>query len=162
MAEKIVDVTLAAITNVGATRVSPMGFIQVRTVRAVDDEQDFQRETLYSRERGEPLHPSGAQRLEPGNSLTYNVMRRLTVRHFGTESPGQLNQMLILAPDLTQDFVELGTVHTRVYFGCSRLKIRFGEIEGFQTVSCSHNAFLGDQECKFRADYTVNLVSSSG
>lgn len=162
MTKKTVDVTLTTISNTGTNRISPMGVIIVRTVRAVDDEQIFQSETLYSRAEGEPMHPSGIQGLDPGESLTYNVTQRLSVSQFEEESTGHLNQMLILDPDLTQKIVELGTANTVRYFGCFKRKIRFDEIDGFQTIDCLHNAFLGSHECRFTATYTVNLVSTSG
>lgn len=162
MAKKVIDVTLAAMTNTGTTRVSPKGVVNARTVRAVDDEQVFETENLYFRDDGQPMHSSGVQGLAPGESLTFGVTKRLTVSHFGEESVGHLNQMLIFDPDLTQDIVVSGTLHNRVYFGCFKRKVRFDELEGFQTISCPHNAFLGDHECRFRIDYTINVASSSG
>ncbi|MEU9464992.1 MULTISPECIES: hypothetical protein [unclassified Streptomyces] len=163
MAEKTIDVTLASITNTGTSHISPKGVINIRTVRAVDDEQIFQSENLYQRDNGQPMHPSGVQSLAPGQSLTYSVTKRLTVSHFEEESSGHLNQMMIIDPDLTQDIVELGTVDTVHYFGCFKRKVRFDEIEGFQTIDCLHNiAALANHNCRFTANYTINLVSSSG
>ncbi|MEU1368640.1 hypothetical protein ABZ454_21220 [Streptomyces sp. NPDC005803] len=163
MATKTIDVTLAAITNTGASHVSPTGVINIRTVRAVDDEQVFQSENLYRRDSGQPIHPSGVQSIAPDQSLTYNVTKRLTVSDFGDESTGHLNQMMIFDPDLTQNIVDLGTVETVPYFGCFKRKVRFDEIEGFQEIDCLHNiAAVDGHDCRFTAQYTINLVSSSG
>ncbi|WP_159041279.1 hypothetical protein [Streptomyces sp. WM4235] len=162
MTRKTVDVTLASIANTGINRIGPMGVIVVRTVRAVDDEQVFQSGGLYARAEGEPMHPSGVQGLAPGESLTYNVTQRLAVSQFEEESVGHLNQMLILDPDLMQRIVESGTVTKVPYFGCSRRRIRFDDIDGFQAIDCLHNASFGTQECRFTASYTVNLISTSG
>src|SRR4249920_878676 len=76
MATKTIDVTLAAIRNAGTENVSPKGAIQARIVRAVDDEQIFQSELLYFAQAGQPIHPSGATHIPPGQSLTYNVIKR--------------------------------------------------------------------------------------
>ncbi|MFE4691503.1 hypothetical protein ACFRH6_15760 [Streptomyces sp. NPDC056749] len=162
MATKTIDVTLAAITNTGTDGISPEGVINIRTVRAVDDEQVFQSENLYQRSNGQPMHPSGVQGLAPGKSLTYNVTKRLAVSHFGEESAGHLNQMMIFDPDLTQDVVDLGSVDTVHYFGCFKRKVRFDEIEGFQEIDCLHNTATSGHNCRFTATYTINLVSSSG
>ncbi|MET9368078.1 hypothetical protein ABZY00_09525 [Streptomyces griseoflavus] len=163
MAEKVIDVTLATITNTGTSRISPVGVISIRTVRAVDDEQVFQSQNLYQRSDGQPMHPSGVQSLASGQSLTYNTTRRLTVSHFGEESSGHLNQMMIFDPDLTQGVVELGTVDIVHYFGCFKRAVRFDEIEGFQAIECLHNiAAHPNHDCRFTANYTINLVFSSG
>ncbi|WP_405964242.1 hypothetical protein OG713_26940 [Streptomyces sp. NBC_00723] len=163
MAEKAIDVTLAAITNTGTHHVSPKGVINIQTVRAVDDEQVFQSENLYQRSDGQPMHPSGVKSLAPGQSLTYSVTKRLTISHFEEESEGHLNQMMIFDPDLAQDVVDLGSVDTVHYFGCFKRKVRFDEIDGFQTIDCLHNiAASADHDCRFKSTYTINLVSSSG
>ncbi|MFF5758903.1 hypothetical protein [Streptomyces longwoodensis] len=162
MAEKEIDVTLAAITNTGTDGISPKGVINICTVRAVDDEQVFQSENLYQRSNGQPMHPSGVQGLAPGGSLTYNVTKRLTVSHFEEESEGHLNQMMIFDPDLTQDVVDLGSINTVNYFGCFKRQVRFDEIEGFQTIDCLHNIAASGHNCRFTATYTINLVSSFG
>ena len=161
MATKTIDVTLAAIRNAGTGVVSPKGAIQARVVRAVDDEQVFQSELLYFRQSG-PIHPSGATNIRPNESLTYNVTARLTLAHFEEESANQLNQMLIFGRDLTEDLVVGGTVDAdRPYQGSFNRKLRFDEIDEFNTVSCDYNIFSGDVTVKIIATYTVNLVSSS-
>lgn len=162
MATKTIDVTLAAIRNAGTGFVSPKGAIQARIVRAVDDEQDFQSALLYGRQSG-PIHPSGATHIRPNEGLTYNVTTRLTLSHFEEEAEGQLNQMLIFSRDLTEDVVVSGTVHPdQNYQGSFNRKLRFDEIDGFNTVSCDYNVILdGDVAAKIIVTYTVNLVSSS-
>lgn len=71
MATKTVDVTLASIQNKSPFGVSPTGAINVRTVRAIDDEEIYQNENLYLRlDREEPMHPSGAKYIPAGQSLT--------------------------------------------------------------------------------------------
>lgn len=163
MATKTIDVTLAVMRNPGTVGVSPKGVINARTVRAVEDEQIFQSETLYQRpDFGQPMHPSGATHIPPGQSLTYNVTKRLKVSHFAQETPGHLNQMLIFNRDLTDRVVVLGQIHEVVYQGNFNRKVRFDEIDGFSTVSCDYSAFHGDVALKVVATYTVNLVSSSG
>lgn len=163
MATKTIDVTLAVMRNAGTVGVSPKGAINARTVRAVDDEQIFQSENLYLRlEFGQPMHPSGATHISPGQSLTYNVMKRLKVSHFEQETTGHLNQMLIFNRDLTDRIVVLGQAHEVAYQGNFNRKVRFDEIDGFTTVSCDYNAFHDDVELKIIVTYTVNLVSSSG
>ena len=147
--------------NVGDGSVSPKGAIQARVVRAVDDEQIFQSELLYGRQSG-PIHPSGATHIPPDEGLTYNVTTRLTVSHFDEEAPGQLNQMLIFSRDLTEDVVVDGTIDPdQPYQGSFNRKVRFDEIDGFNTVSCDYNVFDGDVAVKLIVTYTVNLVSSS-
>jgi hypothetical protein len=164
MATKIIDVTLATMRNAGTASVSPKGGIQARIVRAVDDEHIFQSESLYFRQAGQPMHPSGATHIPPGQSLTYNVTKRLTVSHFDQETAGQLNQMLILSRDLTQDIVVLGTLHPdEPYQGNFNHKVRFDEIDGFTTVSCDYNVISdGNVAHKLIVTYTVSLVSASG
>lgn len=156
MAAKVVDVTLAAITNVGNIGVGPDGRIFARVVRAVDDEQVFETEILFSRNQGQPLHPSGAIGIPPGGSLTFSVTKRLTVHHFGDESPGQLNQMLVFQTELEQrTFVSPGTVGTIPYFGPFSFKVRFDEISGLQTFDVVYNT---TNDHKIRVTYTVNHV----
>jgi len=163
MAQKVIDVTLASITNTGTSHISPKGVINIQTVRAVDDEQVFQSENLYRRNDGQPMHPSGVQSLASGQSLTYGVTKRLTVSHFSEGESEGFNQMMIFDPDLMQDIVDLGSVSTVHYFGCFKRKVRFDELEGFQTIECLHNiAATADHNCRFTATYTINLASSSG
>jgi hypothetical protein len=161
MATKTIDVTLAAIRNAGTGFVSPKGVIHARVVRAVDDEQEFQSGLLYARQSG-PIHPNGATHIPPNESLTYNVTTRLTLAHFEEEAEGQLNQMLVFSRDLTEDVVVGSSVNAdRPYQGSFNRKLRFDEIDGFNTVSCDYNIFSGDVTVKIIATYTVNLVSSS-
>jgi hypothetical protein len=161
MATKTIDVTLAAIRNAGTGFVSPKGAIQARIVRAADDEQIFQSELLYNRQSG-PIHASGVTHIPPNEGLTYNVTTRLTVSHFEEEAEGQLNQMLIFSRDLTADIVVDGVVDAdRPFQGSFNRRVRFDEIDGFNTVSCDYNIFSGDVTVKIIVTYTVNLVSSS-
>jgi hypothetical protein len=164
MATKTIDVTLAAMRNAGTANVSPKGGIQARIVRSVDDEQIFQTESLYLRQAQQAMHPSGATHIPPGQSLTYNVTKRLTVSRFEQEAEGQLNQMLIFSGDLTEDLVVAGTLHPdEPYQGSFNRKLRFDEIDGFNTVSVDYNVvFDGNVAHKIVVTYTVNLVSSSG
>jgi hypothetical protein len=163
MATKTVDVTLATMHNAGVTGVSPTGVIQCRTVHAVHDEQVFQSETLYRKlQHGQPMHPSGVTGIPPGQSLTYNVTKRLTLSHFGHEATGN-NQMLIFSRDLTQRLVVSGQVREEIYQGSFNRKVRFDEIDGFNTISCDYNVIHdGGIHSKLIVAYTVNLVSSSG
>jgi hypothetical protein len=156
MAAKIVDVTLATITNVGNIGVGPEGLIWAKVVRAVDDEQEFQSEALFHRNAGQPLHPGGAIGIPPGGSLTYNVIKRLTVHHFGDESPGQLNQMLIFRTALEQStFISPGTIGKVPYFGPFSFKVRFDDILGSQTFPVLYNT---TNDHKLQVTYTVNHV----
>ena len=159
MATKTIDVTLAAMRSAGTAAVSPKGGIQARIVRSVDDEQIFQAESLYFTQTGEPIHPSGATHIPPGQGLTYNVTRRLTISRFEQEAEGRLNQMLIFSRDLTQDVVAAGTVHPdEPYQGSFNRKLRFDEIDGFNTVSVDYNVVVdGNVEHKVIVTYTVNL-----
>ena len=163
MATKTIDVTLATIQNAGTENVSPKGGIQARIVRSVNDEQIFQSELLYFTQAGQPIHPSGATHIPPGQSLTYNVTKRLTVSHFEQEAEGQLNQMLIFSRDLTQDVVVGGTLHPdEPYQGSFNRKLRFDEMDGFNTVSVDYNVvFDGNVAHKIIVTYTVSLISSS-
>ena len=163
MATKTIDVTLAAIRNAGTENVSPKGAIQARIVRAVDDEQIFQSELLYFAQAGQPIHPSGATHIRPGQSLTYNVIKRLTVSHFEQEAEGQLNQMLIFSRDLTQDVVSGGTLHPdQSYQGNFNRKLRFDEMDGFNTLSVDYNVlFDSNVAIQIIVSYTVSLISSS-
>ena len=110
------------------------------------------------------MHPSGATFIPPGQSLTYNVTKQLTVSQFELETEGHLNQMLMFSRDLTEDLVVSGTVHPdEVYQGSFNRKVRFDEIDGFNTVACDYNViFDGNVEAKIIVTYTVNLVFSSG
>ena len=157
MAAKVVDVTLAAITNFGGRGVSPKGLIWATAVRAVDDGQEFQSEVLFHRNANQPLHPSGANGIQPGGSLTYNVTKRLTIHHFGdNETPTQLNQMLIFRTQLDQSTsVGVGSVGDIPYFGPFSLKVRFDDIAGFQTFDGLYNT---TDDHKIRITYTVNHV----
>jgi hypothetical protein len=107
------------------------------------------------------MHPSGATFIPPGQSLTYNVTRRLTVSHFDDQETEGLNQMLIFHANLTQAIVVSGTLHPdEPYQGIFNFKVRFDEIDGFSTFLCNYNAFLsGSDDHKIDVTYTVNLVS---
>lgn len=158
---KIIDVTLATMRNVGPEAVSPKGVLRCAIVRAVNDEEIHQVELLYERlESGQPMHPSGARNIPPGQGLTYNVTKRLTVTH-NDESDGVLNEMLMFSSDLTEDVVELGTVHPdEIYQGSFNRKIRFEEINGFNAVTCDYRVtFRGEERAVINVDYTVSLIS---
>jgi hypothetical protein len=162
MATKTIAVTLASIQNTGKINISPRGIMQCRTVRAVDDEQVFQRGTLYFREQGErpvPMHPSGAQFIPPGESLSYNVMEQLAVSQFDEESERKqhFNQMLMLFAELTQRVVVSGNLRTEPYFGDSFKHVRFDDIDGFNTVTCFFNTATEDV-ARFTVTYTVSLL----
>ncbi|MFD5413309.1 hypothetical protein [Streptomyces nojiriensis] len=163
MAKRVIDVTLASISNTGNKRISPYGFISAQTVRAVDDEQVFQDKDLYQVEMGKPIHGSGALYLDPGQSLTYNITQQLSVTYFDDEgsSPGQYNQMLQIHSSLQQRIYADFALHERLYTP-SRHKVHFDELEGFATIPRSYSAFYADVLCGFTANYTVNVVSSSG
>jgi hypothetical protein len=158
---KIIDVTLASIENVGNVSVAPKGVILCQIIRAIDDKQIFQSESLYFRQTNQPMHPSGATHIPPGESLSFNVMKRLTVSQFEVQAEGQLNQSLMFATDMTEDLVVSGNVHVEHYQGSFNFKVRFDEIDGFNTVTCDYKAFTNDLEAKIIVTYTVNLVSSS-
>ncbi|WP_242281191.1 hypothetical protein [Bacillus cereus group sp. BfR-BA-01347] len=148
MATKVIDVSIATIRNTGSERVSPEGNIWGRIVRAVNDDEIFQSENIYN----------GGMGILPGQSLTIGVNKRLTVHHFGEESPGHLNQMLVFQYDLKQRYVVLGHVEEDLYFGSYSFKVRFDDIAGFQTFSVPYNTTHGH---KIEVVYTVNLVASN-
>ncbi|MCP9213511.1 hypothetical protein [Streptomyces cucumeris] len=161
MPTKIVDVTLTTMQNAGSDNVSPKGAINAMAVRSIDDEQVFESENLYLRKPGQPVHPSGATHIPPGQSLTYNVTRRLTISRFEQETAEQLNQMLIFSRNLKEDIVLSGQLHPdRVYQGNFNRQVRFDEINGLKTVSCDYNVILnGDVAAKLIVTYTVKLVA---
>src|SRR4051812_20920245 len=129
--KKVLDVTFATMRNVGTRRASPQGFLRCAIVRAVDDEQVFQSELLYNVNEGQPMHPSGALSIPPGESLSYNVTKRLTINHYDQETEGHLNQTLIFGYELKQRYVDLGQVKVKPYFGEFNKEVRFDEIDGF-------------------------------
>jgi hypothetical protein len=149
MATKLIAVTLANIQNTGTVGISPRGIIRCQTVRAVDDEQVFQSEILYNSDQG-------TIRIPPGESRSFNVMRQLTVSHFGDDESGGLNQMLLIFSELTQNFVVSGNLQTDIYFG-GRKKVRFDDITGFDTVTCFQNT-AGAEPARFTATYTVSVL----
>jgi hypothetical protein len=161
MPDKTIDVTLATIRNVGPKKVSPDGVILCQRVRSVDDEQVFQSEALYQKSSGQPMHPNGATHIPPGESLSYNVTKRLTL-HYG--DPGEvphLDEMLLFRTDLTQSLVDdLGTLHpTEPYQGDSFHKVRFDDITGFHTVVVNSNVnFGGEFTHKINLEFTVTLL----
>ena len=141
---KTIDVTLATMKNEGQFNASPIGVINSQIVRAVDDEEIHQTQPLYLRlRREEPMVPGGPRFIIPGNSLTFNVTRRFTINP---------DEMLMFFQDLTE-------LEGQIY-NPSRRKVRFGEIDGFNTVSCDY-AVIGGGEfiLKIIATYTVSLVS---
>jgi hypothetical protein len=162
MAKKVIDVTLASITNTGNTRVSPLGTMSAQTARSVDDEQIFDSGFLYDRDDGQPMHPSGVQRLLPGESVTFNTTKRLTVSYPQVESEGNYQQMLLIHSSLTQKIAGDGGEEIRPYFGCFKKKIFFNELDGFQTIECLPSIFFDGKEWHFTATFTINLISSSG
>ena len=150
MATKLIAVTLANIQNTGTVAISPRGVIRCQTVRAIDDGQVFQSEILYNSDQG-------TIRIPPGESRSFNVMRQLTVSHFGDdESGGRLNQLLLIFSELSQNFVESGSLQTEGYFG-SRKQVRFDAITGFDTVTMFQNT-AGEPVARFTATYTVSLL----
>jgi hypothetical protein len=161
MATKTIDVTFETMRNVGTRRVSPEGFTRCAIARAIDDEQIFQVGLLYDRNEGQPMHPSGALGLPPGQSLSYNVTRRLTVSHYDQETVGHLNQMLIFNYELKQRVVaSTGRVELVSYFGTFNYKVRYEEIDGFNTFTLPYSAsFEGVEIAKIEVAYTVNLIS---
>ncbi|MER7370721.1 hypothetical protein [Nonomuraea wenchangensis] len=158
MATKTVDVTLASIKNTNHFGASPVGVINAKTVRAIDDEEVFQNENLYLRlDRNKPMHSSGATFIPAGKSLTYNVTKRLTVSHEGLDSTE--NQMLMLAYDLTDTIVVSGQAHEVIYQGSFNHTIHFDDIIGFQAITLDYNAIHFDIVAKILVNYTVDLVS---
>jgi hypothetical protein len=148
MAAKIIDVNVATIRNTGSQGVSPDGIIWGKAVRAIDDEQEFQSEVLYN----------GANSIQPGQSITVGVNKRLTVQHFGEESVGHLNQMLVFQTNLKQRHIVIGSAEELSYFGPHSFKVRFDDIAGFQTFSVLYNT---TEDHKIEVIYSVNLVASS-
>ena len=161
MAEKIIDVTLASITNTGMRSISPYGGISAQSVRVKDEQQIFQSGLLYYKEAGKPIHESGALSLKPGKSLTYNSTQRLSISHFDAEESGGPNQMLVIHSDLWQHMVTTGGSNETFYFA-GRKKVFFIDLEGFFDFPWSYRAQYEDDERKFEAAFTVNLISSSG
>jgi hypothetical protein len=149
MAKKLIAVTLANIQNTGKIGISPQGIIRCQIVRAIDDEQVFQSEILYNSDQG-------TIRIPPGESRSLNVMKQLTVSHFGLDEGGGLNQMLLIFSELSQNFVVIGSLETRPYFG-DRKKVRFDEITGFDTVTVLQNT-AGAETARFTATYTISLL----
>ncbi|MFG1807326.1 hypothetical protein [Streptomyces sp. NPDC049040] len=164
MATKTIDVTLATMRNVGPAGVAPKGGLSAAIVRAVNDEQVFNAELLYSRDEGQKMHPNGALFLPPDHSFTYNITKRLAVSQFDTETDDNLNQMLIFDEHLTQDIVDdVHQVHTDEKFqGSFKRQVRFDEIDGFNLITCDYSViFRSEVAAKIIVAYTVSLVSSS-
>lgn len=164
MATKTIDVTLATMRNVGPAGVAPKGGLSAAIVRAVNDEQVFNAELLYSRDEGQKMHPNGALFLPPDHSFTYNITKRLTVSQFDTETDDNLNQMLIFDEHLTEDIKDSNAhVHLdQKYSGYLKRPVSFDEINGFNTVTCTYSVdHLGEVAAKIIVAYTVSLVSSS-
>jgi hypothetical protein len=161
MATKTIDVTLVSIENVGTVPVAPKGNIRCVIIRAQDDEQEFHSEILYSRESGQPVHPGGARQISPGESLIYNVTRRLEVSHFDEAETEGLNQSLMFSANMREDLVVSGNIHTEVYGGQLHRKVRFDDIEKTPVVSLDYKAFDSEVEGKIIVTYTVDLIFSS-
>ncbi len=141
---KTIDVTLASMRNAGNFGVSPKGAIRAQIVRAAVDEDVRQSEALYVRVRpAEPMHPSGATGIAPGNSLTFNVTKRFTCNP---------DEMLIFNRDLEESEHE-------IYQGSFNRKVRFDEMDGFTTVTVDYNVVGGNRPRKILVTYTVNLIS---
>ncbi|MGQ3479550.1 hypothetical protein [Paenibacillus sp. TY11] len=149
---KIIDVTLATMQSVGTQAASPLGAIRCSTVRAVNDKERHQIELLYYRGDSEqPMHPSGKRFLLPGESLTFNVTKRLTVH--------SEDEMLMFDYDLNEK-PSGPDDRGEIYQGSDYRKVRFEELDGFQTISCSYGVVDGGGYTKkINVIYTVNLIS---
>ncbi|GGU16965.1 hypothetical protein [Streptomyces lateritius] len=161
MAEKIIDVTLASITNTGNRSVSPYGGISARSVRVKDEEHTLQSGLLYNVDAGQPIHDSGALSIKPGKSLTYNSTVRLSISAFEVSETSNLNQMLMIDSSLWQHMVIKGGSNETYYFA-GRKKVFFIDLEGFFDFPWSYRAQYQDDVRTFEANFTVNLISSSG
>ncbi|MEU4511668.1 hypothetical protein AB0G05_19430 [Nonomuraea wenchangensis] len=160
MATKTIDVSLASIRNTNDFKVSPAGVINAQSVRALDDEQIFDSQNLFLRlDRDHPLHPSGALFIPPGQSLTYNVTKRLKISHFDMENTDALNQMLIFRRDLTERMVAGSAPDEVNYQGNFNHQVLFDEINGFREVTVDYTAINGDVRAKILVTYTVNRIS---
>lgn len=148
---KIIDVTLATMRSIGTQTASPLGAIRCSAVRAVNDEERHQMEVLYYRGDSEqPMHSSGKRSLQPGESLAFNVTKRLTVHS---------DEMLMFDYDLNEK-PSGPDDRGQIYQGSDYRKVRFEEIDGFQTVSCSYGVVDGGGYTKkIDVIYTVNLIS---
>ncbi|MFD5413310.1 hypothetical protein [Streptomyces nojiriensis] len=158
MAKKTIDVTLTSITNDGMRSVSPYGYIGAYSVRQADDEHVYESGILYDVDAGQPIH-EGVLKLKPGESLTYNSTKRLSISHFGF-SDGQ-NQMLLMESELRQHTIVTGGSNETFYFG-GRKKVLFGELEAFSNFSMGYRAQYEDNDFEFTANFTVTIISSSG
>jgi hypothetical protein len=170
MAKKTIDVTLASIRSAGLQAVSPAGGIAARIVRAVNDEEVHQSESLYSRAGfKQPMHPSGARSIPPDQSLSFNVTKRLTLAK-GQPHPHE-EDMLIFNQNLEErerhgPDLDVNPANKR-YQGPFNRQVRFDEIDGFQTVTCDYHAGgfvvepgVGSRPIfKIVVTYTVNLIS---
>ena len=157
---KTIDVTLASMKSNGLERISPKGVIRAQVTRAVDDEEVHHQEILYFRFNfDEPMHPSGAFGIRPGESLSFNVTKQLTVKG-DEDGDGRPDEMLVFDYDLKESELE-------IYQGSFKRKVRFDEIDGFTTVTCDYNArgFVVEpgvglrHVCQILATYTINLIS---
>jgi hypothetical protein len=163
MATKTIDVTLTAIRNEGPQNVSPNGAILCLRIRAQDDEQVFQTETLYAKSSGEPMNPSGATFIAPGQSLSYNVTKRLTISRFEEETEGHLNEALGLQAPLTQRVVDSGTLFPAEQYQGPHTRIlqfqELDEIDGSTTVTLRYNVvFNGEASHKIAIDLAITPV----
>ncbi|PEP92728.1 hypothetical protein CN582_24760 [Bacillus wiedmannii] len=149
MATKVIDVAVATIRNIGSKPVSPEGFISGLIVRAVDDEQVFERGGLYD---------GAMDALPPGQSMTVGIIKRLTVQYFDPQESLGYNQMLVFHQELAQRYVDFGKIEEIPYFGPHSFKVYFDDIAGFQTFSVDYNT---TQDHVIEVIYTVNLVASN-
>src|SRR5262245_12413759 len=97
----------------------------------------------------------------PGQSLSYNVTKRLTVHHYDQETEGHLNEMLMFDRELTQKVVTAtGRVENERYQGSFNRKLRYEEIDGFNTVSCNYEVLVeGEVKANIVVIFTVSLIS---
>jgi len=142
---KTIDVALTTMENVGTFNVSPTGILQAQIVRGVDDKEIHHTEELYFRLRhDQPMHPNGTTHLVPGQSLSFNVSKRLIVNP---------DEALVLFQNLEEREGQL--------YSPARRHVRFAEIKDFDEISSDYSVTLGVSggTLKFIATYTVQLVS---
>ena len=101
-------------------------------------------------------HAQAARRAKAQPRNVKFQSQALSISHFGDESLGHLNQMLLLFSELSQNFVVSGNLQTDNYFG-NRKKVPFDEITGFDTVTMFQNT-AGAEPARFTATYTVSLL----
>jgi len=109
------------------------------------------------------MHPSGATFIAPGQSLSYDVTKRLTISRFEKETEGQLNEALGLQANLTQRVVDSGTLFPAEQYQGPHMRIlqfqELAEIDGSITVTLQYNVvFNGEFSHKIGVDFTVTPV----